>query len=151
MNWKFTISICFLNAWYWSYLLFMHTSLCLFIYIFWACNENIITRSSGKMTTAFLVTYDRCQIFSPLKTRPFPTIDCKLTIRFASIQSTTKCIKPSSCHVVFSLLFHSVLRTLLKSSVTLRMHVRIHFKLIYLKNTIHFIYVTFKCALNLFL
>ncbi len=140
--------ICFLNACYWSYLLFMHMSLFLIYLYFWACNEKIITRPSGKMTTAFLVTYDRCQTFSPLKTRPFPTIDCKLTIRFTSIQSTTKCIKPSSCQILFSF-FHSDLKTLLKSSVTLRMHERINFKLIYLQNTIHFIYVTCKCAWNI--
>ncbi len=135
--------ICFLNACYWSYLLFMQKSLCLFIYIFELVMKKIITRSSGKMTTAFLVTYDRCQTFSPLKTRPFPTIDCKLTIRFTSIQSTTKCIKPSSSHI-----FLSFFEELCHFRNACENSFLIHFKLIYLQNTIHFIYVTFKCCMK---
>lgn len=59
------------------------------IYLF-DLNQNVITPSSGEMTDHSLLMYDGLlQTFSPLKPRPFLTIDCKLAFRYASIQSTT--------------------------------------------------------------
>ncbi len=53
----------------------------------------------------------KLQLFSPLKSRPFLTIDYELAFRSASIQSTTDELKKVPVlHFLFLVLFHLVVR-----------------------------------------